>query len=444
MQWTTRYVLVVSLLYSVSNEVIELDRRGFRQVNENRDDFLYNINEFGHNLLLRMKKENPGKNIVISPASISGLMAMTMLGTVGATYEELSKTLGFSEDILSNHGNHQRFGNLLQLLNSNDTSSRTTFADAIFASVDTKLRDLYRIYLSAVYKGDAFNANFSDSASAKEQINEWVRNQTNCKIKEFLTQPLPEQTKVVLLSALYFSGQWAHPFIPEYTKKMTFTKDNGEEIVANLMLNAGLFDYMYSITEGLHMVALPYNDSITTMYVLKPFGPSTLTLSELMDNLDYRKIDDLINRMSKRRTIIRFPKMELESRCSLENSLKAVGVKSIFSPGVANFALMIDNDKAVNTSEEIILSRINIGTEQSGWKDLLNKLPNPGIYVDSVIHNVKMSINEYGTEAAAASAGVLARTAELFYADTPFYAFIRNEKTKLITFSAVIFDPSTV
>lgn len=49
---------------------------------------------------------------------------------------------------------------------------------------------------------------------------------------------------------------------------------------------------------------------------------------------------------------------------------------------------------------------------------------------------------EYGTEAVAASGAFLARSAEMFYADSPFYLFIRNERTKLVTFSAVVFDPT--
>lgn len=51
-------------------------------------------------------------------------------------------------------------------------------------------------------------------------------------------------------------------------------------------------------------------------------------------------------------------------------------------------------------------------------------------------------LSEYGTEAVAATSAILARSAELFYTDTPFYIFIRNEKTRLVTFSAVIFDPT--
>lgn len=49
---------------------------------------------------------------------------------------------------------------------------------------------------------------------------------------------------------------------------------------------------------------------------------------------------------------------------------------------------------------------------------------------------------EFGTEAVAASSAFISRTANLFYADSPFYLFIRNERTKLVTFSAAIFDPT--
>lgn len=46
----------------------------------------------------------------------------------------------------------------------------------------------------------------------------WVKNNTNGKLDQFLKQPLSPLTKAVLLSALYFSGQWAQPFIPELTR----------------------------------------------------------------------------------------------------------------------------------------------------------------------------------------------------------------------------------
>lgn len=56
--------------------------------------------------------------------------------------------------------------------------------------------------------------------------------------------------------------------------------------------------------------------------------------------------------------------------------------------------------------------------------------------------HLKYNVSEFGTEAVAATSGTLTRSAENFYADSPFYFFIRNERTKLVTFSAVIFDPT--
>ncbi|KOB65875.1 Uncharacterized protein OBRU01_22596 [Operophtera brumata] len=191
------------------------------------------------------------------------------------------------------------------------------------------------------------------------------------------------------------------------------------------------------------MIALPYNDSITTMYVIKPIFPNRLSLLDLMNRLDYAKIDKLTNQMENSKSVIRFPKMDLQNKVKLEKALKALGVQSLFTPGGANFALMVDSNTVPNKTEVDIISRINDEDEDSkGLKELLKSLPNPGMHVDSVLHDVKLTINEYGTEAVAATAGVLARTAKLFYADSPFYMFIRNEKTKLVTFSAAIFDPT--
>lgn len=121
-----------------------------------------------------------------------------------------------------------------------------------------------------------------------------------------------------------------------------------------------------------------------------------------------------------------------------------------------------------NKTEKEIITDVDQGQIQiKEVKDVINSLPNPGIHIDSVVHDVKMTINgkffqehlnlfymtecipliklyvlEYGTEAVAATIAFTTRRTEQFYADSPFYMFIRNERTKLVTFSAVIFDPT--
>ncbi|KAJ8721584.1 hypothetical protein PYW07_002359 [Mythimna separata] len=399
------------------------------------------INNFGYKLLVKMMNEKKNSNIIVSPTGVAGLLAMTLLGSVGTTHNEIAETLGFSQDILQNRKNHEQFGELLQALNSN-VSSKTLYADAMFVDAHAPLRELYRSYLHDVYRGEVLSADFNQTEETKNSINEWVTNHTEGKIEQLIKHPLPISTKVVLLTALYFSGQWEKPFVPEYTLKMPFKRPT-DEVMADLMLNFGTFRYIFSEKHDFHIIALPYNDSETTMYALKPRFPKKLSLLDLMQKIDYEQIDEVINEMTPRKCVVRFPKMDIISSTTLENALKAVGVKTMFIPGEANFALMINSNTVVNKTEEEIITKIRDGeVEPKGERNVLDDLPNPGIYVDSVLHDVKLTINEFGTEAVAATSGILARSAEQFYANSPFYIFIRNERTKLVTFSAVIFDPT--
>ncbi|KAH9635564.1 hypothetical protein HF086_003178 [Spodoptera exigua] len=242
------------------------------------------INNFGFNLLVKMMKERENENIVISPIGVAGLLAMTLLGSVGMTHDEIAETLGFSQDF--------------------------------------------------------------------------------------------------------------------------------------------------------HMIALPYNDSETVMYALKPISHKQLTLLDLMEKINNKVIDETINEMDIKNCVIRFPKMKIKSTTKLEGTLQSIGLQSMFIPGKANFALMVNHtDQLTNKPKE----QSDKHVENT---NILDNLPNPGIHVDSIIHDVKLTINEFGTEAVAATSGTLTRSAETFYADSPFYIFIRNERTKLVTFSAVIFDPT--
>lgn len=139
------------------------------------------------------------------------------------------------------------------------------------------------------------------------------------------------------------------------------------------------------------------------MYALVPYSKNRAfvkdnikepSLIRLMENLNYSKINDVINTMNKSNCVISFPKMELKSEFNLVEYLQEMGVKSLFSATDANFALMINDDKIVNKTEEELITRINSRDEESsGLKEQLNRLPNPGVFVNSVLHNVKMTVN---------------------------------------------------
>lgn len=72
-----------------------------------------------------------------------------------------------------------------------------------------------------------------------------------------------------------------------------------------------------------------------------------------------------------------------------------------------------------------------------------NNLINPGLYADDIIHKVEMTVNEKGTEAAAATSIIIDRSGDSkkFVANRPFLFFIRNEQSKLIWFWGTVNRP---
>lgn len=130
------------------------------------------------------------------------------------------------------------------------------------------------------------------------------------------------------------------------------------------------------------------------MYALKPRFPKKLSLLDLMEKIDYENIDEIISQMIPRKCVVRFPKMEIKSSSTLENALKAIGVNTMFKPGEANFALMINSNTVVNKTEEELITKIREGeVEPKKKRNVLDSLPNPGIHVDTILHDVKLSIN---------------------------------------------------
>ncbi|GBP62130.1 Serine protease inhibitor 28Dc [Eumeta japonica] len=414
-----------------------------------KDILARHIFDFGLKLMNTIIEERGERNVALSPISIAGVLAMTMLGSVGQSYNEIVNQIGFSPDILANQRHHRYLGELLHTLRTTAAgrseggsgNSSTAYASGLFVTANARVRRIFEQYLETVYRASILPEHFEQPGIARSDINKWILEHTGGKIQEFLIEPLPASTRLVLVSALHFSEQWEKPFIPEFTVKMPFHTAN-REILVDQMLSFGHSNYIDSMELNCQMVVIPYNDSATSLYAIKPRKPKTTTLKQLLRELDAEKIEKLIELAENKTTVIRFPKMRLATKLNLRNALQNIGIRSMFTPGTANFALMLDNSQ--NETEDTVLTRLakaELNSDQV--RDTVNSLPNPGLYVDSILHQVDLNVDEYGTEAVAATAGILARSSERFIADSPFCFFIRNDRTKLVSFGAAVFDPTS-
>jgi len=244
---------------------------------------------------------------------------------------------------------------------------------------------------------------------SRQAINLWVEDQTNKKIKDLIPQGvLTALTRLVLTNAIYFKGDWASQFKESATKDASFKLGGGKTVQAPLMYQKGKFGYKED--RDVQVLSMPYKGDDLSMVVVLP--KKVDGLADVTANLTAAKIDAWTTRLYKRDVYVHLPKFKVESQFGLNDVLAKMGMPDAFDSSKANLSGM------------------------NGARNL---------YISAVIHKAYVDVNEEGTEAAAATAVVVAlRSAPrrtTFRADHPFLFLIRHNKTGAILFMGRLANP---
>ena len=201
-----------------------------------------------------------------------------------------------------------------------------------------------------------------------EQVNKWCSEKTNGKIKKIIDE-LNEDTRMILINAIYLKANWKEPFEKKNTEKRNFKNSNGE--IVNVETMKAEYDLIkYYKDEKIEMIELPYDDENLSMIILLP---NSKKYSSTLNYIQKEKIDftKLINKLHNTKNVILYlPKFEFEYSSKLNEALQKMNMKLAF------------NDDAE-------FYKLNIG-------ELL--------YINSVIHKTYIKVDELGTEAAAVTA----------------------------------------
>ncbi|XP_018326697.1 serine protease inhibitor 28Dc-like [Agrilus planipennis] len=397
------------------------------------------------------------KNIVFSPISIAGALALILLGATGSTEDEIAHILGIISGTNIHNKTltfHEHVGNLFNKLHRSDSLATLTMANAIFIQDDFKIRQTFKHISEILYKSEILNVNFkTDSVRARQTINDWVSEKTNSKIKSILDDSPPENTKLVIANALYFKGQWEFPFFQRATARRQFFlngRQQKETVMVDMMANSGLFPYYKDESLNCEIMGFPYKGSKMTMYVVMPKDSNAENLNTLESSLTPFKLRTLIKQTKHTDAVILFPKMHLDSFIDLGSTFRSLGLRSLFNPSEANLALMTEGEDVFSSFQNKLhaTNDVNVTTFDTfeNLRQLTNSrtLKNPGLYADKAIHKTFMDITETGTEAAAATSISLARSSDkvVFRVDVPFFFFINDDLTKVILFWGTVYKPT--
>ncbi|KAM4687586.1 leukocyte elastase inhibitor-like [Discoglossus pictus] len=361
---------------------------------------------FSLDLLKKLNESNPTGNIFLSPVSISAALAMILLGAKGKTAEQLSKTLHFDEvkDL------HARFQNLNDKINKKGAAYVLNLANRLFGEKTFNFLPDFLSFIQKQYSADLGTVDFLSAAEdARKEINKWVSDQTKGKIPELLIQgSVDGSTKLVLVNAIYFKGDWAEKFNPEETKDMPFRINKNEQRSVKMMYQKKKFPITYIPEINCRILELPYVGHELSMIIILPenINDNTTGLQQLEKEITLEKIQEWtsLENMRPVDVHVHLPKFKLEDDYNLKADLAAMGMEDIFAPGKADLSGM------------------------SGSSNL---------YLSEVVHKSFVEVNEEGTEAAAATAGIAMfcmLMEEEFNADHPFLFFIRHCETKNILF----------
>jgi len=408
---------VVACAQPVSGELIksEKQRETSPDVNEADLTTLVDGNSAFAFDLYQALSEADG-NLFYSPYSISLALVMTYAGARGETAQEMADTLHFT---LSQDALHPAFNSLdIELSRRGEGAEgkdeggfRLNIVNAIWGQKDYEFLSQFLDTLAENYDAGLRPLDF---ASAPEEsritINNWVSDQTEGRIEDLIPQGLIDTwTRLVLTNAIYFNAAWQYPFKEEMTEDGPFYLLDGGEVTVPMMKQTETFGYAEG--DEYQAVELPYDGRELSMVILLPRAGQ---FEAFEGSLDAQRVDVIVKDLEHKRVALTMPKFEFESDFSLGETLAAMGMPDAFVWPIADFSGMTGN------------------------RDL---------FIGDVIHKAFVSVDESGTEAAAATAVVMPTAGppgELVEVtvNRPFIFLIRDIETGSIVFIGRVVNPS--
>lgn len=359
------------------------------------------VNDFSFRLFNEVGKGERG-NIFLSPYSVSSALALAYAGARGATESEMDYVLRFNPDI------HRSMSALIREINNVPAETAVIrTANAIWPSKEEKLLVDYVSTVEEFYHATIQPQNYKTSSErARRTINQWVAKNTEGKITDIIADGvLNRDTAMVLTNAIYFKSEWLEKFTSNNTHVMPFWVSPIQSVGTTMMNRTGEAIRHGAFGEA-DMVELPYqNERFSMLVILPEQGKHIADIEKKLDNV---LLSEWLGKMEPKRVELTIPKFKTESAYSLSSALEALGMKTAFDAGNADF---------------------------SGINGDFN------LFISEVAHKTFIDVAEEGTEAAAATAVIMTRTSMpmpqetvIFKADRPFIYLIRDNPSGAILF----------
>ncbi len=346
-------------------------------------------------------------NAAISPYSMASILSLTYTGATNSTARGMASALCI-EDRGDEVASVFRRINKALLAAGADDGIKIEYGNSIWTKAGLTLE---QPFIDTAHKGfDCDVIPVAMNEMGRSRINQFVKDQTKGKIDEIIPPPLDSNTELILINTLYFKAKWLTPFPKGETADRVFHAPDGD-VSAKFMSRTGA--YRHAACEGYDALYLPYQGETAEMLVFLP--SETFGMDALVKAFGTGFIKKTDAAAQEKQVGVSIPKFNIESSMEVSQPLVDMGMGLAFSakaefPGITSDCQL---------------------------------------QISKVIHKVRVDVDEDGTEAAAATAVMMMRSAMMprppeveFVADKPFLFLIRERSTGVVLFMGRVEKPS--
>ncbi len=364
-----------------------------------------------------------GGNLLFSPHSVSAALAMAYAGGRGDTERQMAATLHF---YLPQERLHPAFGALGLALadrtqkEEEDAEFLLNVAGSVWAQEGHGLLSGYIDTLAQSHGEGVRPADFArDPEAARARINDWVAGETGEGITDLIPPgAVTALTRLVLADAIHLRAAWESAFDERATRDRPFHLL--DESIRDVPMMRQQADLRYGRGDGYQAAELPYQGGDLAMTILVP---ESGRFGEFEASLTGETARSILDGLKHELVRLTMPGFEIESAFSLPDTLSAMGMPDAFDDGAADFSGM--DGRHCEARGDICL------------------------LISDALHKAFISVDEAGTEAAAATAVIIGVTRAEQVApepiemvvDRPFVFIIRHGPTGAILFVGRVLDP---
>nr|CAD7569671.1 unnamed protein product [Timema californicum] len=357
------FLAIIIFGMSGAQQTVTVDPRAVQETVKGNIDFTFSL----YKILAKAKSGN----IIVSPMSLEVVLAMAYFGARGETAEQIATGISLPAE------RNLALDGFRHLLSSFKSTSNLTLeiANKVFTQQNYVIKEDFQALVKKSFLSEAQALNFADNVVSAGVINQWVEEKTKNKIKDLISPDMLDSlTRLVMVNAVYFKGNWQDQFKPEMTTTEPFYVS--AEVKKDVRMMHLKKHFRYSEVDELEaqVLELPYEERQVSMVILLPNDRNGLP--NLEAKLTSEKLTEVLSQLHSTEVNVSIPRFKLEDTIDLNSVLQEMGMNNMFEDS-ADFSGITD-DAA-------------------------------GLKVSQVVQKAFIEVNEEGSEAAAATGSCVAR-----------------------------------